>query len=296
MATIAEFQIIDYDGSLHNYYRFADAYPNNTAGVFANFPLGNHDFMLETYVRRLRLEASEGNYWVDLTYVLNLSDRTIKISSNYEELEFEGSFEEAVRHFCYEDYSEKEALSYFAKKEDVFPILIPGFLKGMRSLIDTLPQEVSYLEPDAFGPEILYIGDNINFYMYKDFICYPRCDMNVNPKAMDDAFFNARRVGVRLYFKNAVSGRDFSLLYMLGVRAEGYLLPLTKKFVRYGETLDEETKMEELEILVEYLNKHHDSYKRRALNVMPGISYGEEMEEIRKSVRERHIGKASDGR
>lgn len=295
MATIAEFQIIDYDGSLHNYYRFADGYPNDMAGVFANFPLGNHDFMLETYVRRLRLEESEGNYWIDFTYILNLSDRTIKISSCCEEFEFEGSFEEAIRHFWYEGYSEKEALSYFPKKEDVLPILIPGFLKGMHCFIDTLPQEVSYLKPDAFGPEILYIGDNINFYMYKDFIYYPRCDMNINIKAIDDAFFNARRVGVRLYFKNTMSDQGFSLLYMLGVRAEGYLLPLTKKFVRYGETLDEETKMEELEILVEYLNKYHQSYKRRALNVMPGILCGEEMEEIRKSVRKRHTGEACDG-
>lgn len=108
--------------------------------------------------------------------------------------------------------------------------------------------------------------------------------MNVNPQAMEDAFCNARRVGVRVYFKNTMSGQDFSLLYMLDVRADGYLLPLTQRFVRYEKTLCEETKAEELEILVEYLNTFYDFRNGRALNVMPGIYLGQEIDDIRESV------------
>ena len=77
MSTIAKFRIMDYDGSMHNYYRFSDGYPDGMAGVFANFPLGDHDFILETYVRRLGLEVRNADYWTDFTYVLNLSDRAV---------------------------------------------------------------------------------------------------------------------------------------------------------------------------------------------------------------------------
>lgn len=295
MSTIAKFRIMDYDGSMHNYYRFSDGYPDGMAGVFANFPLGDHDFILETYVRRLGLEVRNADYWTDFTYVLNLSDRTLEISSCCEGYGFKGSFEEAIRHFWDKEYSEKEGLSLFPREDDMIPILVPGFLKGMRVLINTLSQKVSCLKSDIFCPEILYIGDNINFYMYEDFIFYPQCAMNVNPQAMEDAFCNARRVGVRVYFKNTMSGQDFSLLYMLDVRADGYLLPLTQRFVRYEETLCEETKAEELEILVEYLNTFYDLRNGRALNVMPGIYLGQEIGDIRESVRKRHMGESCKG-
>ena len=59
MATIAYFTVVDYDGKTHEYYRFADGYPKDDAGVFANFPLGDHDFCLETF---------DWNYLTDVYY------------------------------------------------------------------------------------------------------------------------------------------------------------------------------------------------------------------------------------
>ena len=59
MATITYFTVVDYDGKTHEYYRFADGYAKDDAGVFANFPLGDHDFCLETFERRLKLKKSD---------------------------------------------------------------------------------------------------------------------------------------------------------------------------------------------------------------------------------------------
>jgi hypothetical protein len=70
---------------------------------------------------------------------------------------------------------------------------------------------------------------------------------------------------------------------MLGVRSHGYILPLTDKRIRYGEGLDEQTKKQELLILVEFL-KTRDLETRTALNILDTIYYGEELDRIRESV------------
>lgn len=94
MATIAHFTIIDYDGQTYNYYRFNDGYPCGDAGVFANFPLGGHDFCLETFVRRLALEKVSADYFSDVSYRLDLKHRNVTVSSFIGEFKFSGSFED----------------------------------------------------------------------------------------------------------------------------------------------------------------------------------------------------------
>ena len=284
MGVLAKFVIVDYDGQRYDFYRFGDGHPCERQGVFANFPLGDRDFLLETYIRKLNLEKSPHNYFIDVRYEMDLRSRQIEVSSGcYEDCDFKGTFEEAVRHFAWENYVEKEALSIFPNKSDLEPILIPGFLDGLWVIVDAVCKNFPYLKYDAMSSRKLYIGDNINFYMYDDFILYPYNSINMNCRAVEDAYSNARRVGVRLYFNNQRSGKPFTLLYMLGVRSHGYILPLTDKRIRYGEGLDEQTKKQELLILVEFL-KTRDLETRTALNILDGICYGEELGRIRESV------------
>ena len=144
-------------------------------------------------------------------------------------------------------------------------------------------KNLPFLEYDYMSPRILYIGDNVNFYMYEDFVLYPSYSKDRNYKVVEDAYVNARRLGVRLYFNNTRTGERFTLLYMISVEAHGYILPFTRRFIRYGEELDELTKQHELRIVVEYL-KADDLENRQALNVLCDIGYGEELETIRASV------------
>ena len=284
MGVLAKFVVVDYDGQRYDFYRFGDGHPCERQGVFANFPLGDRDFLLGTYIRKLSLEKSTRDYFIEVRYEMDLRSRQIEVSSGcYEDCDFKGTFEEAVRHFAWENYVEKEALSMFSNKSDLEPILIPGFLEGLWVIVDAVCKNFPYLKYDAMSSRKLYIGDNINFYMYDDFILYPYNSINMNCRVVEDAYSNARRVGVRLYFNNQRSGKPFTLLYMLGVRSHGYILPLTDKRIRYGEGLDEQTKKQELLILVEFL-KISNLEERDALNILDTIYYGEKLDRIRESV------------
>lgn len=285
MATVAHFTIINYDGASHEYYRFLDGYPSGDAGVFQNFPLGDRDFCLETFERRLNLEKSEREYFVDVLYNLDLRTRTVQVSSTVfvEDINFKGSFEEAIIRFADEDYSEQDALESFPHRSDIEPIIFPGFLDGLWVIVKALKSNLSFLEYDIFSPRVLYIGDNINFYMYQDFILFPDCRMNRNHEAIEDAYANARRVGVRVYFNNTITNDEFTLLYMLDVERDGYILPLTGKFIRYGEGLDDKTKEEELAMLVKHISIS-DPKDLKARNYMYYILSRKEMDELKKSL------------
>lgn len=285
MGTVAHFTITDYDGDTHKYYRFLDGYPHKNVGVFMNFPQGERDFCLETFERRLNLEKSERDYFADIFYSLDLRTRLIKVSSNVflEDINFEGTFEAAIRRFAYSNYSEKDALMSYPDRSDIGHFLFPGFLDGLWVMVKALTSSIPYLEYDLFSPRTLYIGDNINFYMYQDFIDFPSCRMNRNYKARDDAYANARRLGVRLYFNNTVTNNPFTLLYMLNVERDGYLLPLTGKFTRYEEGIDDETKETELAMLVKDISLQ-DPKNLRARNYMYYIHSRQEMDELRNSL------------
>ena len=119
--------------------------------------------------------------------------------------------------------------------------------------------------------------------MYQDFIDFPSCNMNQNYKAEYDAYANARRLGVRLYFNNTITNNTFTLLYMVNVERDGYLLPLTGKFIRYGEGIDDETKELELAMLVKDISLK-DPKDLRARNYMYWIHSRTEMDKLRKSL------------
>ena len=284
MATVAHFTITDYDGETHQYYRFLDGYPSENAGVFMNFPQGDHDFCLETFERRLRLEKSGLDYIIDISYYMDLSARTIKVRSKvFDDIDFEGTFEGAIRRFAYNDYSEKDALKSYPDRHDIKHILSPGFLNGLWDIVKAIKSSIPYLEYDLFSHRILYIGDNINFYMYQDYIEFPSCRMNQNYKTWYDAYANARRLGMRLYFNNTITNNTFTLLYMLDVEHDGYFLPLTRKFIRYGEGIDDETKKLELAMLVKDISRRNpESLKAR--NYLYGLISKAEMEELKRSL------------
>ena len=284
MGVLAEFEIVDYDGQNHSFYRFGDGHPYERHGVFANFPLGDRDFLLGTYVRRLNLQKSQYDYFVDVFYKMDLRSRRIEVSSKcFEDCDFKGTFEEAIRHFAWDGYVEKDVLSKFPKQSDLEPILVPGFLKGAHQIIEAVCDNFPFLKKDLVMDIELLVGDTVMFYMYDDFIMYPITGENLNAKAIGDAYCNARRVGVRLFFNNKISGKRFTLLYMLGVGAGGYVLPMTDKWVRYGEGLDEETQKQELLILIEFM-KTKKPEEMRALNILNVIGYGKKLESIRASV------------
>ena len=285
MATVAHFTIIDYDGTSHKYYRFLDGYPSGEAGVFQNFPLGDHDFCLETFERRLNLEKSESKYFADVFYNLDLRTRTAQVSSTVfvEDINFNGSFEEAIIRFAYEDYSEKEALKAFPKWDNISRIIFPGFINGMWTIIKTLKSEISCLEYDLDSHRIVCIGDNINFYMYPDFIDFPKCKMNRDYKVRQDAHLNARRVGVLIFFNNTITNNEFTLRYMLTLTQDGYLLPLSGEFIRYEEELSDKIKEEELAMLVKSISLE-DPKSLKARNYIYEHLSRKKMNELKRSL------------
>lgn len=284
MGIVAHFTITDYNGESHQYYRFNDAHPCGYAGVFNNFPQGDHDFCLETFEKRLGLEKSDIDYIIDISYDLDLRTRSIRVSTKvFDDICFTGTFEGAIRRFVYNDYSEKDALKSYPDRADISHILFPGFLDGVWTIIKAIKSNFPYLEYDLFSHRILYIGDNINFYMYEDFIEYPSCSMNKNYKTYCDAYANARRLGVRIFFNNTISNDEFTLLYMLEVERDGYILPLTGKFIPYNQGIDEETKKVELAMLLKDISLI-DPKDLRACNYQYSIFSRTEMEELRKSL------------
>lgn len=286
MGVLGYFKITDYQGQEHEYYRFGDAHPSDYSGIFANFPQGDRDFCLETYVRRLRLEKSNRDYIVDVSYKMDLRSRRIEVSSGcFEDIDFKGSFEEAIRHFAYEDYSEKEALSLFPKMSDLKRILYSGFLDDFWLIVKAVSAEIPWLKYDIDSNSLLYVGDNILFYLYQDYIDFPYFIMNFNPKASEDAYANARRVGVKLYFDNTISNQKVPIFYMLIVTSDGYVLPLTQRFIRYGEGIPDRVKEEELKMLIMMI-KESDPKRTRAMNFLYGIFSKSELEEIRNKIKE----------
>lgn len=280
MGIVAHFTITDYDGEIHKYYRFHDGHPCENNGIFYNFPQGDHDFCLETFERRLNLEKSSIDYIIDISYYMDLSARSIKVHSKaFEDIDFEGTFEGAIRRFAYSDYSEKDALMSYPDRSDIEHILSPGFLDGLWVIVKAIKSSIPYLEYDLLSDRILYIGDNINFYMYQDYIKFPSCRMNQNYKTWYDAYANARRLGIRLYFNNTITNNTFTLLYMVNVERDGYILPLTGKFIHYGEGLDDETKEIELAMLVKDISLK-DPKDLRARNYMYYIHSRKEMNEL----------------
>ena len=103
--------------------------------------------------------------------------------------------------------------------------------------------------------------------------------MNQNYKTWYDAYANARRLGIRLYFNNTITNNTFTLLYMVNVERDGYILPLTGKFIHYGEGLDDETKEIELAMLVKDISLK-DPKDLRARNYMYYIHSRKEMNEL----------------
>lgn len=285
MGVTAVFRIVDYQGQEHKYYRFGDAHPRERSGVFANFPQGDRDFCLETYVRRLDLEERDGDYMVDVGYKMDLRSRTIEVSSGcYMDVDFKGTFEEAIRHFAYEKYSQKDALDNYPDKSYLQPILFPGLLDGLWKIVEAVHAEIPWLKYDLYSNRLLYVGDNINFYMYQDFIDYPTHIMNSSLEVSEDAFANARRVGVRLYFKNTITNQSVSLFYMLRVTRDGYILPLTEEFIPYGKGISEEIKQEELAMITMMISERNPT-SFRAMNFLYGIHPESELEEMRSKLK-----------
>lgn len=284
MATTADFLITDYDGQTHEFYRFLDGYPCDDAGVFANFPLGDHDFCLDTYTRRLELEKSQKNYWTDVSYKMDLKSRTIKVSSGCcDEFNFKGTFEEAIRHYAYKDYSEKDALYKFPKKDDVRNFLGQDAIDGLWDIIRAVQKDVPQLEYDYHEHRLIEIGDNPRFYLSQDFIHFPSCKMNQNYKATEDAMLNARRIGFITYFKNTISQKRFAFNYMIRLTKDGYILPLTEEFIPYTHEISEDIKKLELAMIIEMI-KRVDFKTAAARNFLYGIHSDSELQEIRKAI------------
>ena len=272
MSLIGHFAITDYDGKVYSFYKFGGAHPCDE-GVFKNFPQGDHDFCLETYIRRLDLEQSDRDYIIDVTYKMDLRTRTIQIISKvFEDIDYNGSFEGAIKRFAYEDYSEKDALRDFPDRAITQKLLSSGLYNGMQTIIKSIESNIPYLKYDILTNKIRIVGDCMIFYMFKDFVDYPPCKMNRNPKAIEDAYINARRIGIRLYFNNKMTNRQFSLFYMLGVTNNGFFLPMTRKFVRFGEDIDNDTKNEELETLINMI-RSKDPQQLRAFNCYYRLLY-----------------------
>ena len=108
--------------------------------------------------------------------------------------------------------------------------------------------------------------------------------MNDCSEASQDAFANARRVGVKIYFNNTVTNNPVSLFYMLTVTRDGYVLPLTNQFIPYEEEIPEEIKQEELAMIVMMLSRRNPK-DVRAMNFLCGIFSENELEEIRSQLK-----------
>jgi hypothetical protein len=70
---------------------------------------------------------------------------------------------------------------------------------------------------------------------------------------------------------------------MLEVERDGYILPLTGKFIPYNQGIDEETKKVELAMLLKDISLI-DPKDLRACNYQYSIFSRTEMEELRKSL------------
>lgn len=286
MGVPAVFKIIDYQGKKHSYYRFGDAHPRESCGAFDNFPQGERDFCLKTYVRRLNLEKSDRDYMVDIGYEMDLRSRTIEVSSGcYLDVDFKGTFEEAIRHFANEEYSQKHALDNYPDKSHLQLTLLPGLLDGMWEIVAAVHTEIPWLKYNLYSDRFLYVGDNVNFYMYQDFIDYPGYIMNDSPEVSEDAFANARRVGVKFYFENTVTNKPVPLFYMLRVTRDGYILPLTEEFIPYGKGISEEIKKEELNMIIMMISERNPA-SVRAMNFLYGIHPDSELNKIRSKLVE----------
>ena len=287
MATTARFYITDYDGQTHEFYRFLDGYPCDNAGVFANFPLGDHDFCLETYIRRLNLEKSQTKYMTDVSYIMDLKTRTVEVSSGCcEDFNFKGTFEEAIRHYAFKDYSEKDVLSKFPKESDLQKFFCRATIDGFWEIIRSVNKEIPQLEYDIYEHRIIEIGDNPRFYLSQDFIHYPSCKMNENYKAEEDAMVNVQRIGLITYFKNTVSQKNFTLNYMIRLTKDGYILPLTEEYIPYTQEISEDVKTLELKMIIEML-KRVDFKTVSAQNFLYGILSDSELQEIREALEKR---------
>lgn len=287
MATTARFYITDYDDQTHEFYRFLDGYPCDNAGVFANFPLGDHDFCLETYIRRLNLEKSQTKYMTDVSYIMDLKTRTVEVSSGCcEDFNFKGTFEEAIRHYAYKDYSEKDALSNFPKESDIQKFFCRATIDGFWEIIRSVNKEIPQLEYDIYEHRIIEIGDNLRFYLSQDFIHYPSCEMNQNYKARVDAMLNTRRIDFITYFKNTISKKRFTFNYMIRLTKDGYILPLTEKYIPYTQEISEDIKKLESAMIIEMV-KRVDFKRDAARNFLYGIHSDSELQEIRNAVEEK---------
>ena len=288
MATVAHFQITDYDNQLHEFYRFLDGYPCDSMGVFATFPRGDHDFCLETFVRRLELSKSSKSYWADVSYKMDLKTRMIEVSSGcYEGFNFKGSFEEAIRHYVDKDYSEKDALSKFPAPSDLSFLNGENLIDWFWEIIRAIKYGIPELDYHLFEERRVIIGDNPIFYKFNDFVVYPSCEMNRNYKAIIDAELNARRIGLMTYFENKISNTSFMLNYMMLLSKEGYLLPMTHEFIPYGYKISEDIKQTELEMIVEYI-KSQDFKIMRGRNILYGLQSDAERQEIKENIRKRN--------
>ena len=217
---------------------------------------------------------------------MDLRSRTIEVFSKcFEDIDFKGTFEEAIRHFAYKNYSEKDALLHFPKHSDLWHILYSGFLNDLWLIVKAVNAEIPWLKYDLYSKRLLYIGDNTHFYLYQDFIDFPSLPMNSDMEASNDAYSNARRVGVKLYFDNNVNDQKLALFYMLRVTCDGYFLPLTEKFIYYGEQVSDEIKEEELKMMIMMI-KESDPMRTRAMNFLYGIFSKSELEEIRNKIKE----------
>lgn len=287
MSTVARFQITDYDGSLHKFYCFSDGYPYDEMGVFAKFPRGDHDFCLETFVRRLELSKSGTEYWADIYYEMDLKTRMVNVSSGcYRNVDFKGSFEDAIRHFWDKDYSEKDALSQFPSPTDVISCSSVSAINWFWEIIRAVNYGIPEFEYDVLEQRIILIGDNPVFYTFNDFVTFPSCEMNNDYRAILDAKVNARRVGLMTYFKNKASNSCFTLYYMMKLRKDGYILPLTRTLIPYGHTISDDIKQEELEMIVELI-KSNDLKTSKAYNIAYEHLPNSKLQEIRESLRKR---------
>lgn len=284
MATTAYFQISDYDGRTHEFYRFLDGYPCEGAGVFANFPLGDHDFCLDTYIRRLALEKSDKDYWTDVSYMIDLKTRTVEVSSGcYKDFNFKGSFEEAIRHFAYSDYSERDALASFPQRSDVQKFIGPHTIDGLWNIIRAIKKEIPQLQYENHELRIIEIGDNPRFYLSQDFIGFPSCEMNRNRMALKDAMMNARRIGLKTYFTNTVADKSFTMNYMIRLVQDGYILPLTQAYIPYKQRVSDELMKLELKMIVEMI-KRRDMKNMAAQNFLLGIHSERELRDIQDTI------------
>lgn len=287
MAIIAHFKITDYDGQFHEFYRFLDGYPCDSMGVLAAFPRGKHDFCLETFVRRLQLTKSVKKYWTDVSYEMDLKTKVVEVSSEcYQDFNFKGSFEEAIRHYVDKGYSEKGALSEFPDPFDVSSLCGPNLIDWFWEIIHAITCGIQELDYDIYEQRKIIIGDNPIFYTFNDFETFSSWGVDNKYEAAVDAKLNARRIGLMTCFENKTSNGVFMFNYMITLSKKGYMLPMTKMLIPYCKEISEDVKCEELEMIVENIRRQ-DLKRIRALNLLRGLQSDSQLQEIRDSIRKR---------